>query len=434
MKIRNLEELATTPARKDALLIAEAGLLSIDTAAVLDRILKIEGDRLHIGNKSYPLEHGGRLIAILVGKCAAEGAAVFDRILGGRIDSGAALGVGPGKDAGNIRYYQGTHPMPSPDNVKGTGALLKELHGLTANDTVLFLISGGGSTLLVQPPCVAERMDELVAKEAAALKGLFKSGASIQEINTLRKHMSLARGGFLAAAAHPARAISIIFSDVPGNDLEFIASGPTVKDLTTVKDAEDIMRRYGLDLDKECLTETPKDDEFFSRASNVLALSNATALNAMKEKAIELGYSAVIQNSCLTGEASEVGPALAADIDSAAPGTVILYCGETTVTIDGKGGKGGRNQQVALSALPHVKSGRLVISLASDGRDNGPHAGAIADANVLEVARSKKLDLADFAARNDSSTFFETLGDGLIETGDTGSNVSDLLMALAEKK
>ncbi|MDE1967182.1 MAG: glycerate kinase, partial [Patescibacteria group bacterium] len=192
-------------------------------------------------------------------------------------------------------------------------------------------------------------------------------------------------------------------------------------------------RRYGLDLDKECLTETPKDDEFFSRASNVLALSNATALNAMKEKAAELGYSAVIQNSCLTGEASEVGPALAADIDSAAPGTVILYCGETTVTIDGKGGKGGRNQQVALSALPHVKRGRLVISLASDGRDNGPHAGAIADAAVLEAARSKKLDPADFAVRNDSSTFFEAIGDGLIETGDTGSNVSDLLMAIVSK-
>ncbi|MDE2038302.1 MAG: DUF4147 domain-containing protein [Patescibacteria group bacterium] len=438
MKIRNFKELATTPAREAALKVAEAGLQAVDTAAALNGSLKLDGGSLSVFGTHFALSPGGKLIAVLVGKCAADAAAAFEAALGDRIDGGIAMGVGPYDGAGRpalkrIIYRAGTHPMPSEDNVMGTRAILNSLAGLTVSDTVLFLISGGGSTLLVQPPCVAERASELVDKEKGLLAALFAAGATIQEINTVRKHMSLARGGFLAQAAHPAQAISVIFSDVPGDDIGFVASGPTVKDATTVKDAETVMKKYGLPLDQECLTETPKDGEYFERVHNILALSNATAVAGMKAEAERLGYAVTVKNGCLTGEAREVGAEIAREAGAAPAGTVLLYCGETTVTVRDGGGRGGRNQEAALGALSEIAEGCVVLSLASDGRDNGDHAGALADAGISNAAKMKSLDPASFLAKNDSSEFFEKLGDGLIETGLTGSNVSDLMIAVAGK-
>lgn len=415
--------------------MAEAGLEAVDTATVLEKSLGADGNRLSASGRDFELSTEGRLIAVLIGKCAGSAAPVFERMLGDRLNSGIALGVGKygGPVLNKIIYHAGSHPMPTEDNLLGTRAMLNSLHGLSSGDTVVFLVSGGGSTLLVQPPCVAERASELVDEEKAMMESLFAAGAAIQEINVLRKHMSLARGGFLAEAAHPAQVISMIFSDVPGNDMGFIASGPTVKDATTVKDAEAIMKKYGLDLSHECLTETPKDDEYFKRVYNILALSNDTALAAMKKTGESLGYAVAVNNARITGEARDAGVSIAGEANAAKPGTILLYCGETTVTLRGKGGRGGRNQEVALSALPHVKEGRLVMSLASDGKDNGDHAGALADAGAARAAKSQNLDPADFLARNDSSAFFEKLGDGLIETGPTGSNVSDLMMAVVGK-
>ncbi|MDE1975250.1 MAG: DUF4147 domain-containing protein [Patescibacteria group bacterium] len=435
MKIKNLKELATTPAREVALKVAEAGLQAIDTSKVLEKALNIEGDRLSVAGKDFQLSPKGKLMAVLIGKCAGDGAAAFEKALGDKLASGVALGVGEytGPKLNKIIYHAGSHPMPTEDNLLGTRAMLNSLHGLSSDDTVLFLISGGGSTLLVQPPCVAERASDLVDEEKKMMEAMFDAGATIQEINILRKHMSLARGGFLAEVAHPAQIISVIFSDVPGNDIGFIASGPTVKDVTTVKDAETIMKKYGLSLDKECLTETPKDDEYFKRVYNILALSNETALSAMKEVGTGLGYAVETRNACITGEARDIGTRIAREANAAKPGTILLYCGETTVTLKPDHGRGGRNQEVALGALETIREGRLVLSLASDGKDNGPHAGALADTDSANAAKSKNLDPVDYAARNDSSTFFEKLGDGLIETGPTGSNVSDLIIAVIAK-
>jgi len=436
MKIKNMAELATTPERRAALEIAEAGLKAIDTAAVLEKSLRIDGYSLFVFGQTFKLSPDGKLAAVLVGKCAADGAIAFEKALGNRLASGVALGVGDYKASDGtkpllrkIKYYAGTHPMPSEANLAGTRAILDSLSGLSADDTVLFLISGGGSTLLVQPPCAPEKMKDSVVKEKEMLSALFKAGATIQEINTVRKHMSLARGGFLSAAAHPAQIVSIIFSDVPGNELEFISSGPTVKDTTTVKDAEAVMKKYGLELPAECLTETPKDDGLFERVYNILALSNETALEEMRRTAETLDFKTEVRNDHITGEAREVGAGIAEEISEAASKTVFLYCGETTVTVKGSG-RGGRNQELAMGALPETRAGRVVLSISSDGRDNGPHAGALADKALVNAASANGIDRERFLANNDSSAFFEAVG-GLIETGDTGSNVSDFMIAVA---
>jgi len=333
MKITNLESLATTPIRRAALEIAEKGLEAIDTTLVLYNTLKIGKHSLSVLGKDYELSPNGRLITICIGKCAGDAAYEFEKILGSHITNGVALGVGElktkadAKPLSKIKYYAGTHPLPSESNVIGTHAILDALTKLTIDDTVLFLISGGGSTLLAQPSCVPGNIKEvmdLLNMERQMISDLFRTGATIQEINTVRKHMSLARGGFLAEKAYPAQVISIIFSDVPGNDLGFISSGPTVKDTTAISDAEKIIKKYKLDVADECLTETPKDDEIFKRVYNVLAVSNESAVNAMREKATALGYSVEIKNIAITGEAREVARDIAKEINAAPAGTVFL--------------------------------------------------------------------------------------------------------------
>ncbi len=439
MKIRNLETLATTPIRRVALEIAEKGLEAIDTALVLEKSLSIGKHSITVCGKEYPLSPNGKLITICIGKCAAEAAFAFEKILGSRISFGVALGVGEVGHLQNqplkkIKYYAGTHPMPSEANIIGTKALLDSLTKLSAEDTVLFLISGGGSTLLAQPACVPGDIRELLKlleEEKVMIADLFKTGATIQEINTVRKHMSLARGGFLAEKAYPAQIISIIFSDVPRNDIGFVSSGPTVKDTSLISDAEAVIKKYKLKISSECLTETPKDDSFFAKVYNILAVSNESALFQMKKAGEELGFAVEIKNKSLTGEARDVAKALAKEINSAQAGTIFLYSGETTVTVRTPG-RGGRNQELALAALPHLEENRIVLSLASDGHDNGPHAGALADMELAKMAKEKGVNPHDSLKNNDSSNFFETVG-GLIETGDTGSNVSDLMIAISGK-
>lgn len=444
MKIHNFEELSVTNLRQDALKVAEIGLQTIDTHKVLEESLKLEDTKLSVCGQEFTLSPNGRLIAILIGKCAGDAAFAFEKILGNQISKGVALGVGPltsnlqpltsspESKLNIIKYIEGTHPMPSERNIEGTRQILETLQGLKEQDTVLFLISGGGSTLLVQPPCIAQKMRDLLLKESGMLEKLFDKGATIQEINTARKHMSLARGGFLAEAAYPAQVISIIFSDVPGNELGFISSGPTVKDDTTVKDAEAILRKYDLELCLECLTETPKEAKYFERVYNILTISNKIALQKMQKFGKSLGYKSTIKNTCLVGEARDIAKQISQEINSSEPGTLLLYCGETTVTInesDHDQAKGGRNQELALAALSHLQENCLIISLASDGKDNGPHAGAIADIETLNNANSQKLNIEEYLNHHQSTIFYEKVN-SLIETGPTGSNVSDLIIAI----
>jgi glycerate-2-kinase len=218
----------------------------------------------------------------------------------------------------------------------------------------------------------------------------------------------------------------------PGNDFQFIASGPTVKDATTVRDAGEVLSKYhvletcGI---KDCgLVETPKENKYFARTRNIPALSNETALNAMAAMAKELGFSAEIRAAALTGEARDVGAKIIRDLRAAPPKSVLLYGGETTVTIRGKG-RGGRNLELALAGLKEIGDGELVVSVASDGRDNSDFAGAICDTITKEAIRKAGFDAETELKNNNSYPVFEKAGNYLL-TGDTGSNVSDLIIAL----
>ena len=295
------------------------------------------------------------------------------------------------------------------------------------DDLVLCVVSGGGSTLLCFPPDGGS-----LDAERATLQALTQAGATIREINTVRKHTSLARGGFLAQHAYPARVVSLVFSDVPGAPADFVASGPTVRDPTTLEDAARVLGRYGLAGDRAAppivLLETPKEARYFERARTIVLVSNETALQAMATRAGALGYAATVVTSTLAGEAREVGERVVRELRTAGERTALLYGGETTVTVTG-GGRGGRNLEVALGAQRLVGDGEVVVTVASDGRDNGEFAGAVADAEGRVNARRLGLDLDAYLADNDSYAFFERAGSYLV-TGSTGSNVADLIVAL----
>ena len=426
-KITNGTELARTPAREALLSIADAGLRAIDTAVAVAAGVSLSGDVLSIRDETIPLSDVRQLLVVGFGKCSLEAARALEFILGDRIAGGIVIDVHEGK-LDRITSYTGDHPFPSERNVSATRELLSLLSGLTENDLVLALVSGGGSTLLCQP----QEMQCTI--EADVVRHLFRAGADIREMNILRKHLSLARGGHLARAAFPACVISLVFSDVPGDDLSSVASGPTVRDTTTIADAETILEKYKIreqcPVPRSALIETPKEDRYFKRVHNILFVSNVTALSAMREAAEERGLHAEIRTALLSGEARDVGLNIIREAHAAPPGTVLLYGGETTVTVR-KPGKGGRNQECAISALREIAAGDTVLALASDGRDNTDSAGAICDIMTKRKAETLGLDPVHFLEENDTYSFFSRAGD-LLQTGDTGSNVSDLILAFHE--
>jgi len=317
--------------------------------------------------------------------------------------------------------------LPSTENLRAAEAIVAALGGLTEKDLVIFIISGGGSTLLFFPEDPASR------EEIPIMTALINAGATIQEINIIRKHLSRARGGNLAKAAYPARVVSLIFSDVVGDELSSIASGPTVKDMTTIEDAAAVLVKYNVlqtcNLEKCGLIETPKEDNYFAKVSNILVVSNRHALEAMQTTAARLGFAAEIRGSELTGDADDVGKMIVDAIRAASPHTALLWAGETTVTVRNPAGRGGRNLELCASALRFVDDGEEVLSFASDGRDHGAFAGAICDTITRKAAIDARVDTESFRAANDTYALFEKIGN-YVMTGDTGSNVSDLIIAL----
>ncbi|MDP1707287.1 MAG: DUF4147 domain-containing protein [bacterium] len=425
-RIQNFETLATNDMRRDALAIAEAGYAAVDVGAALARTLRIEGETLRVGDTTYPLA-GRKVYFVGVGKCANTAARAVEQLLGDLLTSGIALDVSPLEEGTltKIEALIGTHPLPSEVNVQATKRIMEFLSDLHENDLVIMLISGGGSTLLCLHGSSMTCLDESVL--FADLTG---KGASIQEINIVRKHISRARGGALAAAAYPAEVVSLIVSDVPGNNIEFISSGPTVLDSSTVDDARAVINKYGIVASENIeFIETPKEEKYFKRINNVLLLSNKDALSAMKDEAVRLGYSVTIEDDDFAGEASEIGRKIVEKLHTSAAKSALVYAGESTVAFGKNSGVGGRNQEMALSVLEYLNDGELILPFASDGRDNTNHAGAIADAVTLEHTREKNLSVEEHLSAHSSYDFFKFSGDALI-TGYTGSNVSDLIIAL----
>ena len=257
-------------------------------------------------------------------------------------------------------------------------------------------------------------------------------GATIHELNTVRKHISEIQGGQLAWMAHPATVVGLIFSDVPGDDISMVASGPTVLDTTSVRDAQRIMHKYDVlrmcQLEHCDLRETPKHPRFFEHVQNELVVGNRTAVRAMAIRAKRLGYEPIIYSTTLEGEAKEAGQLISSLLK---PGQALIAAGETTVTVHGKG-QGGRNQELALGALATLPPGGLVLSIASDGIDNSPVAGAFVDHGIKKLAHAKKLKPDRALEKNDSLAFFEAVGSA-IKTGVTGVNVSDLMLGLQKR-
>lgn len=427
-QIQNTEALGTSEMRRDALAIAEAGYEAINTEKVVRNKIKVVGEELRIGEKTYQIA-GRRIYFVGIGKAAFAAAEAFEDILGDRLTGGIALGVATNGQVNSqltkIEKYIGTHPLPSEVNEKAAEQILEFLSGRREDDLVIFFISGGGSTLLSLPDAPMTSADE-----AELFKELTAQGAPIQDMNTVRKHLSRARGGALAAAAYPAEVVSLIASDVPDNDIEYIASGPTVLDSSIVADAQAVLAKYGVAAPAGCVfRETSKDENFFKRVTNILFLSNQDALATMREEAARRGYSATIADDHFTGEARNIGSAITKRLHDAPAKTALLYAGESTVTISSGTGVGGRNQELALSALADIRDDELLLSFASDGRDNTDHAGAIVDETTHAHAREKNLSAEEYLDAHRSYDFFTTAGDALL-TGYTGSNVSDLIIAL----
>lgn len=424
-RIQNFDALATSTLRTDALTLAEVGYDAMDVSAVLKRKIKITLDTLTVGEYSSSLQDR-RIFFVGVGKCAFQAAHTLSDMLGERLTAGLALGVGTlPQSLPRIEFYSGTHPLPSNTNVEATARLLEFLAHKEEGDLVLMLISGGGSTLLCAPYAPMTCVDE-----SDLFHALTARGASIQELNTVRKHISRARGGGLAVASYPAEVLALVVSDVPGNDLAFISSGPTLRDTSTVDDAHAVLKKYGIPVTLPLtLTETEKEEKYFTRVTTTLLLTNQDALEAMRAAAEERGYTATVVTDRLTGEAREVAHTVLEALHAAAPKTALLYAGETTVTVGSAGGAGGRNQELALATLTDVREDELVLPCASDGHDNTDHAGAVGDALSRAHAEEKGLSVHEYLEEHRSYDFFKETGDALL-TGYTGSNVSDVIIAL----
>jgi glycerate 2-kinase len=430
--------------RADADELARAALDAVEPAAAVHRHVRREGDVLVVANRRYDLRDYERVFVLGGGKAAVPMTAAIADILGNRLTAGVVVTkYGHATDiqypASSIQTLEAGHPVPDENSVRGAEALADLARRATEQDLVICLISGGGSALLTLPaPGLS------LADLQALTGGLLRSGATINEINTVRKHCSGIKGGQLARLVAPATLVTLVLSDVVGDPLDVIASGPTVPDPTTVADARAVLERYGApwDLSESQgfeFLETPKPgDPAFERVQHVVVGSNRLAALAAVERARQLGFNALLLSTYVEGEAREVArvaAALAKGVrvhgDPLPPPACLVWGGETTVTIRGEG-KGGRNQELALAAALALDgwAGTVVMALATDGTD-GPTdaAGAVVTGETVARARARGLDPRVALAANDSYPFFEALGD-LIRTGPTGTNVNDLLFIL----
>ena len=431
-------------------MIFRAGLKAVDPEEVIYRHASLDGGILTVDGDRLELDAFERILVVGAGKATAPMAQAFENILGNRITDGAiVVKEGHGLALDRVRVYEGGHPVPNDAGVHGTEEILSLVSNAGRNDLVLCLISGGGSALFVAP---AEQLSLADKQETTRL--LLACGATIHEINAVRKHLSRAKGGQLARMAEPATVISLILSDVVGDDLDVIASGPTVPDSSTFGDTNRILHGYGiwdrvpLPVQRHIeqglagdIPETPKEgDDIFEKCDWVLVGTNLQALKAAAQQADRLGYNALILSSKVEGEAREVAKVFAAvakEILSSKqplkPPACVLCGGETTVTLQGDG-RGGRNQEFALSAALALKDmcGTVLLCGGTDGTD-GPTdaAGAIVDGLTVVSAQSKGLDPVDYLRRNDAYHFFRQLDD-LIITGPTRTNVMDIYLLLID--
>jgi len=434
--------------REHAAKIFHAGLTAVDPGEAIKRYVRRRGDELEVCDDRHRLSEYRHIFVVGAGKASAQMARTVKDILGDRVRSGRVMvKYGHGVFVPDIEIIEAGHPVPDANGVQGTAKIMQMVERAGRKDLILCLISGGGSALLCSPAHGLTLQDKQAMTEL-----LLSCGAKIQEINAIRKHLSGIKGGRLARLAYPATIISLILSDVIGDPVESIASGPTAPDPSTFANCVSIVERYGIQhripesvrfhLEKGTrgeVAETPKPaDPVFANVRNVIVGSNRLAMEAAKRTAQGLGYHSLILSGFIEGETRMVAAwhgAIAREIDGSGNPiprpACIISGGETTVTLRGEG-KGGRNQEFALAAALEIDrlQGVVVLSGGTDGTD-GPTdaAGAIADSSTLQRAKVKGLDAEQYLQRNDSYNFFQPLGD-LLMTGPTLTNVMDLRLLL----
>jgi glycerate 2-kinase len=434
--------------RKQALQIFRAALAAANPSEAVARHLRVDGDKLVVGDRRYRLSSFENIYVLGAGKASAAMASAVERILARRV-TGGLINVKDGHLARlrRIELNECGHPVPDQRGVDGARRIAAIARGATEQDLVLCVISGGASALMPAPaaPITLE-------EKQAVTKLLLACGADIHEMNAVRKHISELKGGQLARLAAPATVVTLLLSDVIGDDLDVIGSGPTAPDQSTFAGAREILSRYGvweqapesvrerLDRGIEgAVAETPKPgSSVFERTQNLVIGSNNLAVTAAADHARSLGLHTVVLSTFVEGETRDVArlhAAIAKEILATGrpvkPPACIISGGETTVRIRGTG-LGGRNQEFALAAAIDLAGLDRVVVLSggTDGTD-GPTdaAGAIADGRTIARARRLGLDAARYLDNNDSYRFFDPL-DGLLRTGPTNTNVMDVHVVL----
>lgn len=440
-----------TQPRARALLrrLLASALDAVDPGDCVRRWVRRQGALLRVGSKCYDLRHHRRVVAVGAGKASARMAVALEERLGDRLEGGLVV-VKYGHRASTkvTEILEAGHPIPDQAGLRAGARLLKLLNGLGPRDLVFVLLSGGASSLLPAPVPGVTLQDKQRTTQL-----LLRSGATIQDINTVRKHLSVLKGGRLAAATQ-ATVISLILSDVLGDDPGVIGSGPTAPDSTTYADACESLRRYGVwnriptrvrqylvEGQRGLHEESPKPGmPLFHRVQNQVIGNNAAAINAAAQAAKRLGLNALVLTTSLTGEAREAARlfgAIAREILSSGRPVrrpaCILAGGELTVCVRGTG-RGGRAQEFALAGAGEIAGlpGVWLIGFGTDGTD-GPTdaAGAVVNGQTASEAIQQGADLRDALDRNDAYSFFQAVG-GLIVTGPTGTNVNDLYLLVVE--
>ncbi len=426
----------------------QAALEAVDPYETVCRQVRWRRGQLSIGTQHYSLQPNDRIIVVGAGKASARMAQALERQVGPRVETGlVVVKYGHGAPTARIRIVEAGHPVPDSAGLRASHMMMALIGTLKPNDLLIVLLSGGASSLLPAPPAGISLKDK-----QQTTKLLLRSGATIQEMNAVRKHLSRVKGGQLAAAT-PARVASVILSDVIGNDLGTIGSGPTSPDPTTFHEAWTILERYGVTMRlpmsvrrrmeaglNRSVAETPKaGDALFRRVQNVLIGDNQAAVDAVARCAEGQGLHTLVLSTTVTGETREIAKvfgAMAREIVARGRPSRLPCCvvagGETTVTVRGQG-QGGRAQEFALAAaleiagLPKV----WVAGFATDGTDGPtPAAGAVVNGGTVARAQRGKLDLRGALLANDAYPIFKQLN-GHIMTGPTGTNVNDLYVLLA---
>ena len=429
--------------KNHALQIFKEALEAVNPRRCVLEHIKLTRSVLGIDDREYDLERYGSIFVIAFGKAASSMGKAVEEVLGGRITDGIVVSNSqPPFTFSKLKFYLSNHPIPDGRSLNAAKGIISILESAGENDLVIFLISGGGSSLLAMPAPGISMGDKRKVTEM-----LLRAGMDTYAINTVRKHLSQIKGGGLLKRALPAETITLILSDVVGDRLDTIASGPTVPDSTTFEDAWRIIEELRLEhrippqvvlhLEegrKGKIPETLKQGEFEAdKVQTVIVGSNFKALVSAEKKAAELGYNTLLLSSQIKGEAKEIGKAITAialDIERFGIPVVrpacLIFGGETTVTVRGSG-KGGSCTETALSfSMGTMGSNVLGLFCGTDGID-GPTdaAGAVCDGTTIERARAINLNARSYIIQNDSYAFFEKLGD-LIRTGPTGTNVMDI--------